>query len=326
MKSTHQAIVVPVVLEKHPNPTADFLSVITIENTFTVVVRTSDWVGRDRGVYIQPQNIVDTDRPEFSFLRKREGEQWIRIKPMRLKGVYSYGLLIPALEGSEIGDDLTEYYNIKHWEPEEKLSTGGNLVNGGRFHSISKYDIDSAFKLHEHIPPTQLVVVTEKLHGANFRLYSDGETTYVGSRTNWIAEGENIFWGAYRWLQQNSDVEGFLRDKPYHVLYGEAYGQVQSLKYGLKNTRFAGFDIRLPNLGFLPWYDYSELMSKYRIPTVPYIGEFYHYHEKLKQFANGNSLIDGANHIKEGVVIRPVDELYHDSVGRLVYKIINPEF
>jgi RNA ligase (TIGR02306 family) len=323
MKTTHQAIVVPVVLRKHEN--ADALSIVSVNDTFNCVVRSEDWQGIDKGVYIQPQNMVDTNRPEFAFLKK-DDEQWVRIKPARLRGVWSYGLLVPCPFDCNLGDDLSEHFNVRHWEPEERLTNEGKIINAGQFNSVSKYDIDSAFSVHKLIPETQLVVATEKLNGANCRIVSDGTTTFVGSRTGWFSEGPSPYWKAYKWLREHSDVEGFLRDKPGHILYGEAYGMVKGYHYGGSGIRFAGFDIRLPSLAYMPYYDYAELMSKYRIHTAPYIGEFYHYYNKLQIFAVGDSLVEGSNHIREGCVIRPTDEIYHESVGRLVYKIINPEY
>src|SRR5437773_1584681 len=65
--STHRAEVVPVVLEKHPN--ADALSIVKIyDGGYQCIVRTEDWVGKDKGVYIQPDSLVPLIQPEFAFL------------------------------------------------------------------------------------------------------------------------------------------------------------------------------------------------------------------------------------------------------------------
>lgn len=117
--STHRAEVVPVSLSKHPN--ADSLSIVYVyDGGFQVVVRTSDWEGKDRGVYIQPDSIVP-DLPEYAFLGGKR-----RIKVKRLRGEWSQGLLVPAPEGAQIGDDLAEAMSITHYEPPEPTaSTGG---------------------------------------------------------------------------------------------------------------------------------------------------------------------------------------------------------
>jgi len=110
--STHKAEVVPVVLEPHPN--ADRLSIVKIYGGgYQVVVRTEDWIGKDRGVYIPPDNVVP-DTPEFAFLKDER-----RIKARRLRGQWSAGLLVPAPPGAQIGEDMTQVLGIVHYEPPE---------------------------------------------------------------------------------------------------------------------------------------------------------------------------------------------------------------
>lgn len=215
-KSTHMAVVVPVVLKPHPN--ADSLSIVDVDNTYQVVVRTADWANVDRGVYVPPQNLVPLDRPEFAFLDKP------RIKPVRLRGEWSYGLLIPCAEHWDIGTDVTDYYGITHWEPEEQHAIGpriycGKSIFGGPFDAVSKYDIDGAQHVWKLVPAGTPVFVTEKIHGANWRCYSEGDQLYVGSRQRWVADDESsVHWQAFRWLQSNSDVARFLREWPNHIL------------------------------------------------------------------------------------------------------------
>src|SRR3990170_4514689 len=108
MNSTHVAEVVSVVLEAHPN--ADALSIVRVHSAYTVVVRTQDWVGVDKGVYIVPDSVVP-DSEGFSFLNGKR-----RIKVKRLRGIISQGLLVPAPEGSNIGDDVSELIGISHYE------------------------------------------------------------------------------------------------------------------------------------------------------------------------------------------------------------------
>src|SRR5271154_917524 len=63
---THKAEIVEIVMEKHPD--ADSLSVVRVYN-FTVVVRTADWQGVDKAVYIQPDSVMP-DKPEYRFLKE----------------------------------------------------------------------------------------------------------------------------------------------------------------------------------------------------------------------------------------------------------------
>ena len=65
MKATHRAIVVPIIIEPHPN--ADKLGIVKVDEHI-VCVNKEMWAGKDRGGYIPPQKMVGTQRPEFSFL------------------------------------------------------------------------------------------------------------------------------------------------------------------------------------------------------------------------------------------------------------------
>lgn len=330
-KKTHQSPVVQIVRTVHPN--ADALSIVKLNEVDQVVIRTADWEGIDKAIWIQPQSIVDTDKPEFSWLKK-DDERFVRVKPCKLRGAYSMGCLVKIPEGVslEIGDDASDLLGVEHWEPEEHLSTGGDFVNGGKYHSISKYDIDSIRQVEDAInklADTSTWVVEEKIHGCNLRIYQDeNQNLYVGSRTNWMKEvPKSVFWKAYRWLEQNSDVQGFLRDYPNYILCGEGYGQVQNLKYGLKSAQFLAFDIRNPNLTYMDYDVFIDIAKKYNLPVVPILLEnVEHDIELFKTLATGNSLIQNANCIREGVVIKPTKELWHETCGRVVYKIINPDF
>src|ERR1035437_7205677 len=96
--SDHKCEVVPVVLEKHPN--ADSLSIVNVFDSYEVCVRTDDWVGIDKGVYLPPDTVVP-DTEQFKFL-----EGHLRIKARRFRGVDSYGLLVP------VPSDLTDKLHV----------------------------------------------------------------------------------------------------------------------------------------------------------------------------------------------------------------------
>lgn len=129
-EATHRAEVVPVVLEKHPD--ADSLSIVKVWG-FQCVVRTEDWQGVTRAVYVQPDSVLP-DKPEYRFLKetsnirkdretlykKMEAEhesdlarlayddairaleeridkntKYLRIAARKLRGIWSMGMLLP---------------------------------------------------------------------------------------------------------------------------------------------------------------------------------------------------------------------------------------
>src|SRR3990167_2192296 len=114
--STHKVEIVPIKLEPHPN--ADKLSLVKIHG-YTCVVNTNDWAGKDEAAYVCPDSLVDTKRPEFAFLGDRP-----RITVRRFRGIFSQGLLVPAPEGSQIGDDVAEQLGVTKYEPIIKFNMG----------------------------------------------------------------------------------------------------------------------------------------------------------------------------------------------------------
>jgi len=109
--SEARAIVVRHKLRKHPK--ADTLSIADIEGAaWQVVVRTADFAQEGTAIYI-PVDTVVPEVPEFEFLRDRK----FRIKAIKLRGEYSYGLLIPNKDNLPVGEDVTERMGIKKYEP-----------------------------------------------------------------------------------------------------------------------------------------------------------------------------------------------------------------
>ncbi len=162
VKSTHRAEVIPISLEKHPD--ADSLSVVKVWN-FTCVVRTEDWTGIDKAVYVTPDSALP-DKPEYRFLKdtsstrkdretinklvadgklsfeefrvkleqlesKIDGNtKYLRIAARKLRGIWSMGMLlpIPPCEYCEQGIP-TSYYS-------EMPEDGG----GCTYHTIHTVD------------------------------------------------------------------------------------------------------------------------------------------------------------------------------------------
>ncbi len=194
-KSTHKVEVVPLVLEKHPN--ADRLSVARVFG-FSCVTGSEQWGDTKIAAYVPPDSLVNISRPEFSFLIKEAGgDGKVRIKARKLRGVLSFGLLVPAPTGSQIGDDVAEQLGVEHYEA--KAAGEGNQNRGGLYASgeveidppviAVKYDVDAGRRYGQQVfEQGELVVISEKAHGANSRyVYIDGKM-YCGSRTEWKKE------------------------------------------------------------------------------------------------------------------------------------------
>src|SRR6185436_3729435 len=113
--SNHAVEVVEPVLEPHGN--ADQLSVARIGG-YQCVVRTQDWPSGKLGAYVPPDTLVPTEATEFKFLAdKARIDGYYRVRAMKLRGALSFGLLVPAPEGSKLGDDVAQQLGCVHYEP-----------------------------------------------------------------------------------------------------------------------------------------------------------------------------------------------------------------
>lgn len=337
-KFTHTAPVIKVLKEKVE--TSDTLSVVRLfDNSAQVVVKTVEWEDGELAVWVQPQSIVDTNMECFSWLKK-DTDQFVRVKPVKLRGVLSQGCFakIPSDLIGKVneGDDLAEVLNVKHWEPEEQydhLSTGGEWDNGGYFQNISKYDVDSGLKLHKYFQDDWEVSVTSKIHGANCRVFfdKDSQTFKVGTRNHWVKEPlpgnkGSVHWNAFYSL--SDEAKQFLKDNENHILYGEAYGDVKGFWYGAKTKtiRFAAFDIMMPNRRFLCYNKFSELCNTHNISRVPELYRGPHNYELFLTMKDRMAYWDNTQ-VEEGVVIKTtIERQIGKNYDRAIYKLINKDY
>lgn len=188
--SQHKAEVIKV--ELMPCPNSDNLSIVKI-NDYTCVCRTEDWKGKTKAVYCEPDTLVDTTLQQFSFLvidakytkESGSGGCFARIKAKKLRGVQSYGVLVPAPEEAIIGDDYFEKWNMGRYEPQIQTTNHklGYITSGEaasiplKHKSLPKYDVENGLKWARKIfQDGENIVGTIKYHGSNMRLlYSDGE-------------------------------------------------------------------------------------------------------------------------------------------------------
>lgn len=206
--SKREALVVPVDLI--PVPESHSLSVVKI-NDYKVAVRTEDWKGKTKALYLEPDSLAPTDNLLFDFLTPEAkynadsylepGGTYARIRAKRfLKGlITSYGLLVPVDESIEIGTNLYESLKISHYEP--RINNKGSGPDGGVLilgeneespdvpYNIPVYDVENGLKFARSIfTEGEPVWGSLKYHGANLRCgYINGKM-YVGSRNNWKKE------------------------------------------------------------------------------------------------------------------------------------------
>lgn len=380
IKSTHQVEVVPIELQPHPN--ADSLSIVPIFG-YTCCARTADWQGVKLGAWVPPDSLVDVSRPEFAFLApeaKADGK--VRIKARKMRGVVSFGLLVPAPEGAKEGDDVAELLGVEHYEPElaceskKRMFMGGDVAKSPEV-QCSKYDVDAFRRYHDRFKEGEPVVVTEKLDGSNSRyVYVHGEQ-HCGSRTEWKKEfssyehitaetlraagvleekitsiieqlrdkpkKQSMWWEMFNCTPS---LQNLCRDNPGLVVYGEIFGNVNRIKYGLPETnRFMAFDLMREGR-FLNFCEAYELAHKYGLPWAPLLSGTWgvmsnrevtwshrgwaipYDFDTICTLAEGPTTVMGAKAgvLREGCVVRPLAERWDPHVGRVCFKAVSASF
>lgn len=192
------------------------------------------------------------------------------------------------------------------------------------------YDVEN-FKHYKYaFVDGETVVVTEKIHGSNGRfLYQPdlfgGGKFYAGSRKLWKKAGSTNIWRKI--LATNPDIQRWCQDHPNYVLYGEAVPTQGGFEYGhaaLRPHLFL-FDIRTPEGEWVNYTDARQLTGGYDIEWAPLLHHGPFDLEKVLTQVDGKTKT-GANHIREGVVIRTEPERHLRGLGRVQLKIISNQY
>lgn len=322
MSSLSQARVVRVeTLEKHPD--ADTLELTNVDG-FPLVVKKGNWKVGDLGVYV-PVDLITSDEPEFDFWPNK------RVKGAKLRGILSCGLLVKPRPHHKLDDDVTEELRITKYEPKipgEPISLGKTYNVKSPSGQVTYTDIDSLRKYHYLLKEGEEVVIHEKIHGANFRatyqnMISDTDGFHVGTRTRWV-DGDNI----WTKVSTQENLEPQLAKYPNHIFFGEVYGQVQDLKYGYDKGQLAlrFFDVFSIHRGqYLNWKEAEGIIHDLNLLIAPelYRGPWLGL-EAHKHLADGESAL-GPN-IKEGFVVKPLEERWERKIGRMVLKYHSDAF
>lgn len=321
------AEVIELNLEKCPN--SDNLSIQRVEG-FQLIVRTDDWKDHKLAVFIRADEIVDTNRPEFSWL-KQDGKEKHRVRTRKYLGMYySHGILVPAPDGAKVGDNLYDQLGLEHYNPPEPGQSGPKFGGSGRnvkappiFSCLSKYDIENARgKYRNMFIEGESVWVQHKLNGSNMSVtFTDGKM-HVHSRTMWPEEEEtNAFWRA---LNAQPKLIEFCKERPDWLVYGELIGLLPKYPYDVPKgeVSFRIFDMKRADGSWLDSVDLVAACHFNHLLMAPTIGWMDYSFDKMCELAELPCPL-GCK-INEGIVVRPRRERFEPKYGRVIGKFVNP--
>lgn len=323
---------------------ADKIEVASILGWKVVIPKGQYQVG-DLVVYCEVDSLLPrTEWSEFLFKSAKEDVTKYRLKTIELKKQISQGIVFPlsilplsySASGepyvSEFieGEEVTENLEIEKYEPYIPAQLQG-VIKGSFPSWIPKTDetrIQAVPKVLER-HRGKIFVGSEKIDGSSCTMFHDGQSFGVCSRNLEIKESEdNAYWKAARQLDIENKLfvcYNVLKDKI--VIQGELYGQgIQSNKYGFPDVHFAAFNVRIGN-NYLGYDAFVDFCKHYNIPYVPMICkiELMHNVEDLIELSKGMSMLNPRTE-REGIVFRPMSEERDEELGRLSFKVINPNF
>ncbi|MBD0254590.1 MAG: RNA ligase (ATP) [Cytophagales bacterium] len=310
-----------------PIQNADAIEKATVLG-WQLVTKKGEFDVGDWCVYCEIDSLLP-DKPEFAFLKPRG----MRIRTVRLRGQISQGIcfppgILPPGVPLEEGHDVTGVLGIQKYEPPMPASLAG-VVKGPFPGFIPKTDETRVQVLQELLDKYagEICYVTEKLDGASVTYYlKDGDFGVCSRNLDLLETPGNSLWQVARTL----GVEARLRLPGRNfALQGEIIGEgIQGNKYNLRGQTvhfFNAFDVDAYR--YLDYAEFTACLHALGLPVVPVLDAAFPLNNDINALVERSKLKSTLNPAvwAEGVVIRPLRER-QDSLGRVSFKAINPEF
>lgn len=286
------------ITEISPHVNADRLEIARFElkgsgeSSYEVVIQKGSFKAGDLAGYFSVDCILPLSHPDFSFLKDRldgAGKTLYRLRAARLRGVFSQGLLVPVVNG-DFGERIAERYGVTyHREPEPEERLPAQPSRRPRVQPLQIYEINSLKKVPHLFEPGEQVVITEKIHGCNFRFgwvpraflgVPLGYKFVVGSHRMIKGDNKPGFYGEDVWLRAAMEMNLKKKTKPFkgYAFYGELYGYtytgkaIQDLTYGRDPKAGPGlacFDIQEIGGHWLTPFERRAMLADAELPEVP---------------------------------------------------------
>lgn len=304
-------------------PDADRIEVVTVGGWNVVTPKGQFSIG-DLAVYFEIDSFLpDKENEAWQFLIDKSSRVFNEkkghvLKTMKLRGVFSQGLLLPLdCVGNDItlqeGDDLTEILGIEKYEKPIPANLSG-LVKGNFPSWGKRTDQERAENFEKEIKKAYdndiVFEVSIKLDGSSVSCGTSVDGEYVVCSRNLSLKTEqegNSFIDVFR----KYDMEEKTKKYKGYFFSGELMGEgVQGNKEKLKGRDVFIFDIYKEN-SYISSKERLRIIEEFGLKHVPILHEEktlkelgLHRIEDILEFANGKSL---NNKKREGVVFKSID-------------------
>ena len=309
------------------------------------VVNKGQFQEMDPAVYFEVDSFLPI-APEYEFLRATSyrktdimGEGF-RLRTMKFRGQISQGLLLPVSAFSaiptdaEVGTDVTELLEVKKWEIEERITTGGTMIG------TLPYDIPHTDETRVQAEPELIQAfaglpyyISTKMDGSSHSVGIDENGFHVtGHNYEYKDDGKSPFYELVKSMGLQAKMEAFAADNKLRAftIQGELCAPgIQKNRLKLTKPVWYVFTIR-ENGKRVGLTRMLELCEKLQLESVP-IEEIgtdlpakYPTVEALLKRADGNYPRGGK---KEGIVIRPTEPVYCELIsGALSMKVVSNKY
>ncbi len=328
-------LIIPVAsIEKlSPHNNADTLELAQILG-WQMVVRKGEYGIGDKVTYFPVDTVLPQELSDSFGVTKYLSKG--RIRCAKLRGEPSFGLAVkPANPAWEVGQDVAEHYialGVKKYEPPVRVTAGDAEHEHPLF--LKYTEIENMRNFPDIFEEGELVVLTEKVHGTNSRVGSIEGEFMAGSHGLRRKRPEddkfeaNLYWYPLSLPPVRSLLENLATQHKQVVLFGEIYGsKIQSLDYGHKGSMgYRAFDL-LVDGKYLNWTDFVAICREYGVERVPIVASIPFHLDTIKTHSEGNTLLmDDNPHIREGLVVKPLQERRDPKTGRVVLKYVSDTY
>ena len=338
------SLLVPVatVTNVRPHPNADSLDICEVLG-WQVVTGKGNLKDGDSVLYVPPDAVLPLELSDRFGVTKHLSKG--RVRQVKLRGEPSFGFAVPFNEAFVQGDcpvldNFADHFGITKYEPPVKLSMTDMAPENALF---PKYTNIENMRNYPHlIKDGEQVAITEKIHGTNCRVGIVEGELMAGSHgvvrkppsdpdgkpldfADKVYEG-NIYWSPFALASVRELLNGLATEHKQVILFGEVFGdRIQNLDYGHKGKLgFRAFDLFVDG-NYLDYEDFKDTCDLYGVKTVPEVMVGVSFDLKVvKGLSSGKSAI--ADHMREGVVVRPMAERRDPMLGRVVLKYVSDEY
>jgi RNA ligase (TIGR02306 family) len=360
------AVKVERIVSIEPHPNADRLELVQVLD-WRCVVQKGAFKAGDLCVYFPIDSILPQELEEKIFgLESKVKLNKHRVRTIKLRGAISQGLVVapetilPRTSFAEGYDLTTTLGVIKHEPPQPGIQMQGKAKSIKATNpNFDKYtSIENAKNYPSLFSPDELVVVTEKVHGTNFR-------------AGWVKSHDNTFWkrvlrvfrlrpeyefvyGSHNvqlqertkhnkrptWHETNSGAPNVYEEAVENydlrnvlpknvVVYGEVYGSniQKGYTYGCAEgeRRLVIFDVKVDG-DYLSHDEFARFIRLNDLKSLAapllFLGEF----KGIPWNLFGPSVLAPSQTVNEGYVVKPLVETRNSLIGRKILKFINPEY